>query len=391
MLNGPFSPWPSFDEAEKNAVLAVLDSNKVNYWTGQEGRQFEQEFAAFSDSQYAIAVTNGTVALDLAWQALEMPKGSEVIVTSRTFLASVSSIVLAGLIPVFVDVDKDTQNISMETIRGKISSKTKAILCVHLAGWPCEMDEMQQLADEFDLFIVEDCAQAHGAKYKGRSVGSFGDISAWSFCQDKIMTTAGEGGMVTTNNKNYWEKMWSFKDHGKSWSAIYEKSHPPGFRWLHESFGTNWRMTEIQATIGRLQLKKMPTWHQIRAQYSQQIFSTASQFDSLRVPAIPDYIDHAFYKCYVFVETEKLKNGWDRDRIMTEINAKNVPCFSGSCSEVYLEKAFDNTSFRPNKRLTNAMELAETSLMFLVHPTLKQTEIDLTLAVLSEVMSEASI
>ena len=391
MLNGPFSPWPSFDEAEKNAVLAVLDSNKVNYWTGQEGRQFEQEFAAFSDSQYAIAVTNGTVALDLAWQALEMPKGSEVIVTSRTFLASVSSIVLAGLIPVFVDVDKDTQNISMETIRGKISSKTKAILCVHLAGWPCEMDEMQQLADEFDLFIVEDCAQAHGAKYKGRSVGSFGDISAWSFCQDKIMTTAGEGGMVTTNNKNYWEKMWSFKDHGKSWSAIYEKSHPPGFRWLHETFGTNWRMTEIQATIGRLQLKKMPGWRQLRANYSKQIFSSANQFDSLRVPVVPDDIEHAFYKCYVFIEPEKLKKGWDRDRIMAAINEKNVPCFSGSCSEVYLEKAFDNTGFRPQTRLVNAHELAETSLMFLVHPTLKQAEIDLTSAVLKEVMTEASL
>jgi len=391
MLNGPFSPWPSFDEAEKNAVLAVLDSNKVNYWTGQEGRQFEQEFAKFSDSKHAIAVANGSVALDLAWQALEIPKGSEVIVTSRTFLASVSSIVLAGLIPVFADVDKDTQNISMDTVRGKISNKTKAILCVHLAGWPCEMDDMQQLADEFALFIVEDCAQAHGAKYKGRSVGSFGDISAWSFCQDKIMTTAGEGGMVTTNNKHYWEKMWSFKDHGKSWSAIYEKSHPPGFRWLHETFGTNWRMTEIQATIGRLQLKKMPGWRQLRANYSKQIFSSANQFDSLRVPVVPDDIEHAFYKCYVFIEPEKLKKGWDRDRIMAAINEKNVPCFSGSCSEVYLEKAFDNTGFRPQTRLVNAHELAETSLMFLVHPTLKQAEIDLTSAVLKEVMTEASL
>jgi len=391
MLNGPFSPWPDYDDAEKKAVVAVLDSNKVNYWTGQEGRQFEQEFAEFSHSKYAIAVANGSVALDLAWQALEIPQGSEVIVTSRTFLASVSSIVLAGLIPVFADVDKETQNISMETIREQISNKTKAILCVHLAGWPCEMDDMQQLADEFELFIIEDCAQAHGAKYKGRSVGSFGDISAWSFCQDKIMTTAGEGGMVTTNNNKYWEKMWSFKDHGKSWSAIYEKAHPPGFRWLHESFGTNWRMTEIQATIGRLQLKKMVGWQQIRSTYSQQIFSTARKFSSLRVPIIPEYIAHAFYKCYVFIEPKKLKPDWNRDRIMAEINAKKVPCFSGSCSEVYLEKAFDNTNFRPSKRLENAQELAETSLMFLVHPTLNSQEIDLTLKVLSEVMQEASL
>lgn len=390
MLNGPFSPWPDYDEQEKQAVVNVLNSNQVNYWTGQQGREFEKEFAAYTDSQYAVAVANGTVALDLAWQALQLPAGSEIIVTSRTFLASVSSIVLAGLVPVFVDVDRDSQNISATTIADKITANTSAILCVHLAGWPCDMDSILALAEQHQLQVVEDCAQAHGAKYKGKPVGSFGALSAWSFCQDKIMTTAGEGGMVTTNNKDLWQKVWSFKDHGKSWSAIYENQHPPGFRWLHESFGTNWRMTEMQAAVGRIQLQKMPKWTEIRTQYGQQIWQTAQTCLALRVPEVPNDVEHAFYKCYVFVEPELLKPEWDRDAIMQAIVERGVPCFSGSCSEVYKEKAFDNTGFRPTSPLNNAIELADTSLMFLVHPTLKPEEVDKCCRVLSEVMEEAS-
>jgi dTDP-4-amino-4,6-dideoxygalactose transaminase len=391
MLNGPFSPWPDYDKAEKQAALDVLNSNQVNYWTGQQGREFEREFALFAESEYAVAVANGTVALDLCWQALAMAPGSEVIVTSRTFLASVSSIVLAGLVPVFADVELDSQNISAKTIKSLITDKTAAILCVHLAGWPCEMDDMLELAKDHNLYIVEDCAQAHGAKYKGRSVGSIGDIGAWSFCQDKIMTTGGEGGMVTMNNKDLWNKVWSFKDHGKAYSTVYEKQHPPGFRWLHESFGTNWRMTEIQSAIGRHQVRKMPDWRKTRAKYSQQIFDALANFKAIYIPQIPDYIEHAFYKCYVFVNDENLKPDWDRDRVIDEVVKQGVPCFSGSCSEVYLEKAFDDTPYRPDEPLKNAKVLGESSLMFLVHPTLKTAEIDKTCEVVSRVISEASL
>lgn len=390
MLNGPFSPWPSYDDDEKQAVMTVLSSNKVNYWTGQQGREFEKKFASFANAEYAIAVANGSVALDLAWVALNLPKGSEVIVTSRTFLASVSSIVLAGLVPVFADVDRNSQNITVDTILPRLSEKTAAILCVHLAGWPCEMTEIMQLAKQHNLFVVEDCAQAHGTKYKGQSVGSIGDIAAWSFCQDKIMTTAGEGGMVTTNNKSFWNAMWSYKDHGKSWQAVYEKPHPPGFRWLHESFGTNWRMTEIQSAVGMKQLEKMPSWTATRAKYSQLIFDVASKFSSLRVAQIPDYIEHAFYKCYVFIEPSQLKPDWDRDRVMSAINALEVPCFSGSCSEVYKEKAFDGSGLRPTYSLPIAAELAETSLMFLVHPTLHVSEIEKCCQAIQSIMTEAS-
>ncbi|MFT7467579.1 MAG: dTDP-4-amino-4,6-dideoxygalactose transaminase [Candidatus Pseudothioglobus sp.] len=389
MLNTPFSPWPSFSEEEANAVRDVILSNKVNYWTGQECREFEKEFAVWASTEHAVALANGTVALDVALQALGIGAGDEVVVTPRTFLASVSSIVNAGAIPVFADVDSKSQNITAETIRAVLTPRTRAVICVHLAGWPCDMDPIMALAAEHGLKVIEDCAQAHGAHYKGRPVGSIGHVGAWSFCQDKIMTTGGEGGMVTTNDRALWSRMWSIKDHGKSWDAVYEGQHAPGFRWLHESFGTNWRMMEVQAVIGRIQLQRMQDWHAKRLANAERIWSSAQALAGLRVPTVSAEVTHAAYKCYVFVELADLKSGWDRDRILNEITARGVPCFSGSCSEVYLEKAFDGTGWRPEERLPVAKELGETSLMFLVHPTLTAAEIDKTCMVLSEVMREA--
>lgn len=389
MLNTPFSPWPSFTNEEADAVRDVILSNKVNYWTGKECREFEKEFAAWSDTEYAVALANGTVALDLALRALGIGAGDEVIVTSRTFLASVSSIVNAGAVPVFADVDRDSQNFTALTISAVVTPRTRAIICVHLAGWPCDMDPIMQLAELHGLKVIEDCAQAHGATYKTRPVGSIGHIGAWSFCQDKIMTTGGEGGMVTTNDRSLWLKMWAFKDHGKSWEAVYEREHPPGFRWVHEGFGTNWRMLEVQGVIGRIQLRQMPEWQANRLANARRIWDCAQDLKGIRVPTIPVDCVHGAYKCYVFVEPEQLNSDWDRDRILSEVNARGVPCYSGSCSEVYLEKAFDNTAWRPSQRLPVARELGENSLMFLVHPTLEVSEIDKTCAVLKEVMGLA--
>ena len=391
MLNTPFSPWPSFTEEEADAVRAVILSNKVNYWTGQETRSFEKEFAAWSGTEYAVALANGTVALDVALKALGIGPGDEVVVTSRTFLASVSSIVNAGAVPVFADVDLDSQNFSAETISAVLTPRTKALICVHLAGWPCDMDPIMALAAEHGLKVIEDCAQAHGAYYKGRPVGSIGHIAAWSFCQDKIMTTGGEGGMVTTNDRQLWADMWAYKDHGKSWEAVYEREHAPGFRWVHESFGTNWRMLEVQAVIGRIQLSRMQEWHAARLKNASRIWAQARQLPALRVPVLPVADVHAAYKCYVFVRPQALKTDWSRDRILNEMVARGVPAFSGSCSEVYLEKAFEGTGWRPSLRLAHAKELGETSMMFLVHPTLTQQEIELTCKVLSDVVREASL
>lgn len=394
MLNGPFSSWPSYTEEEAEAVQRVLLSNKVSYWTGQEGRKFEREFADFTQTDYAIAVANGTTALDLALIGLGIGEGDgrgrdEVIVTSRTFLASASSIANAGAVPVFADVDPDSQNITAETVAEKITPNTRGIMAVHLAGWPCEMEALMTLAERHNLYVIEDCAQAHGATYSGRSVGSFGQVGCWSFCQDKIMTTGGEGGMVTTSSEALWRKMWAYKDHGKSREAVYEREHPPGFRWLHESFGTNWRLTEMQSAIGRIQLARMPQWKAARQANAKRIWQAAGECPGLRVPTLPEHIEHAFYKCYVFVEPDQLAEGWDRDRIMGEMAARGVPCFSGSCSEVYREKAFDGTGWRPDQPLPVAQELGETSLMFLCHPTLTEAEIDKSCQVLKEVMAEA--
>ncbi|MBO2657675.1 aminotransferase class I/II-fold pyridoxal phosphate-dependent enzyme [Shewanella algae] len=390
MLNTPFSPWPSFTQEEADAVSRVLLSNKVNYWTGSECREFEKEFAAWVGCEYAVALGNGTLALDVALKALNVGEGDEVITTPRTFLASASSIVTAGANPVFADVDLNSQAITAESIETVLTPKTKAVIVVHLGGMPAEMDAIMALSEKHGFYVIEDCAQAHGAKYKGRSVGTIGHIGAWSFCQDKIMTTGGEGGMVTTNSKELWAKMWSYKDHGKSYDAVYNAQHQPGFRWLHESFGTNWRMTEIQAVLGRIQLTRMEQWTTSRQSHGKMLDDVVKGFACIRVVEVPDYIEHAEYKHYFFVRPEKLALGWDRDRIANAVVEKGVPCMQGSCAEVYLEKAFDNTPWRPAVRLENARLLGETSIMMLVHPTLTKDEMSKACKVLDEVLSLAS-
>lgn len=390
MLNTPFSPWPSFTAEEADAVSSVLLSNRVNYWTGQECREFEREFADWVGCEYAVSVANGTVALELALRALNIGPEDEVVVTPRTFLASVSCIVAVGATPVFADVDVSSQNITAETIRAVLSPRTRAIICVHLAGWPCDMDPIMALANEHGLKVIEDCAQAHGATYKGRAVGAIGHIGAWSFCQDKIMSTGGEGGMLTTHDRDLWLRMWSYKDHGKSWEAVYEREHPTGFRWVHESFGTNGRMLEMQAVIGRIQLRRMAEWTTKRKANAQHISEVCRHYPVVRVPHVPADVSHAWYRLYVFVQPQYLAPGWSRDRIIDEIVAQGVPCYSGACPEVYLEKAFNGTGFRPAERLTVARQLGETSLMFLVHPTLTVAEIDKTCAVVDQVLRRAS-
>jgi dTDP-4-amino-4,6-dideoxygalactose transaminase len=402
MLDTKLSPWPSFSFEEADAVHRVLISNKVNYWTGTETRAFEKEFAAWCGTAHAVALANGTLALDVALEALGIGPGDEVVVTPRTFIASISCVVNAGAVPVFADVEANSGNISARTIAAVLTPRTRAVICVHLAGWPCDMDPIMALAEQHDLKVIEDCAQAHGARYKGRPVGSIGHVGAWSFCQDKIMTTGGEGGMVTTNDEALWRAMWSFKDHGKSYEAVYEREHPPGFRWLHESFGTNWRMLEMQSVIGRIQLLRMPEWAAARKRSAEAVWAACRKFSALRVPQIKcascpgnckaagASCEHAHYKCYVYVEPERLATGWTRDRVIEAINAEGVPCYQGSCSEVYLEKAFDGTGWRPEVRLPVAKVLGETSVMFLVHPTLTEAEIAKTCDVIKKVMTVAS-
>lgn len=390
MLNGPFPPWPSFTEEEADAVRRVLLSNRVNYWTGDEARQFEREFAAFAGTEHAVAVANGTVALELALRALGLGPGDEVVVPPRTFVASASAVINVGATPVFADIDRDSQNLTAATVEAVLTPRTRAVVAVHLAGWPCDMDALMDLARRHDLRVVEDCAQAHGATWNGRPVGGLGDVGCWSFCQDKIMSTGGEGGMITVNDRNLWSRIWSAKDHGKSWAEVYERDHPPGFRWLHEGLGTNARLTEMQAVIGRLQLARMADWTRTRRAHCDTLWGAARSMPGLRVPAPPAAVGHAGYKAYVFVEPAALAPGWDRDRIMNEVVAREVPCFSGSCSEVYLEKCFQDRGLAPPAPLPVARELGETSLMFLVHPTLDEGHLARTVTALAEVMTRAT-
>lgn len=410
MRPGSIAPWPYFTDEEVAAVSRVLLSNGVNYWTGHEGRAFEDEFSDWAGAEHAIALANGTVALDLALNGLGIGSVNggaatdEVVVTPRTFLASVSCVVNAGAVPVFADVDRDSGNISAETIAAVLTARTRAVIPVHLAGWPCDMAPIMDLAARHGMKVIEDCAQAHGARYRGRGVGSIGHVAAWSFCQDKIITTGGEGGMVTTGDQALWSRMWSFKDHGKSWEAVHEREHPPGFRWVHESFGTNWRMTEMQGAIGRVQLARMPGWTSRRAAHAGRIAAALAPFAGhagpVRVPEFGcrgaacsgtgDCCRHAYYKFYAYVRPENLAPGWSRDAILAAINARGIPCFQGSCSEVYLERAFEGTGLRPPNPLPIARELGQTSLMFQVHPTLTEQDLAATEATIGEVLQAAS-
>ena len=385
-----FPPWPNYSADEAEIVSRVLLSNKVNYWTGTEARSFEDEYAAHFGSTYSIALANGTLALDLALYALEIGVGDEVIVTPRSFIASASAVVNSGARPVFADVDRESQNITAETIAAVITDKTKAIICVHLAGWPCDMAAIKSLAGQHGIVLIEDCAQAHGARINNQSVGTFGDISAWSFCQDKIMTTGGEGGMITTDDEALYRKMWSFKDHGKSFDKVRQPSTSTAFKWIHDSIGTNWRLTEMQAAIGRYQLGKVDGWVEQR-RINVDAFNNALQdVDGLRVTIANASTFHACYKYYFFIKPHELKADWSRDRIVGEIHSRGVPCFTGTCPEIYREKAFVDL-YGDQPRLPVASELGNTSVMMNVHPGITAQQCEDSASIVREVFAQAAL
>lgn len=382
--------WPTYDEQQIADVCSVLRSGGVNAWTGPHVRAFEQAYEEYLGMRHAIALANGTVALDLALYALDLQPGDEVIVTPRSFIASASCVVMAGGRAVFADVDEESQNITAETIGRCLSKKTKGIIAVHLAGWPCEMPAIMALAADNDLWVIEDCAQAHGASITGNPVGTFGDIAAFSFCQDKIITTGGEGGLTALNDEAMWQRAWSRKDHGKSFDAVFNTQHPPGFRWLHRSIGTNWRMTSIQAVLGTAQLAALASTHDIRAANVAILHDAVSDLPALRTPMPPSGIVHAWYRFYSFVRPEMLRDGWHRDRLVAEINGHGVPCFSGSCSEIYREQAFVDLGMVPAQRLPVASSLGETSLSFLVDPSFDAQAMSAVADVVRQVVASAT-
>lgn len=387
----PAGRWPLYDEEQIADVVAVLRSGQVNAWTGPYVCDFEQAYARVLGRRHAIALANGTVALELALHAIGLEPGDEVIVTPRSFVASASCVPFAGGIPVFADVDLDSQNLTAARIADKITPRTKAVIVVHLAGWPCEMDPIVELCKDRGIRLIEDCAQAHGAEYRGRPVGAFGDFAAFSFCQDKIITTGGEGGLLVMDDDLLYKKAWSRKDHGKDFDQVANPAQQPGFRWLHQSMGTNYRMTSMQAALGSRQLERLPVWLQQRERNAGILLAAARDLDALRTPVPPPHMRHAWYRFYTFVRPERLKPGWTRDRIQHEIVGHDVPCFTGSCPEVYLEKCFTQRGYGPATPLPHARELGETSLAFLVDPCQDEDAMARTANALREVVLEATL
>lgn len=369
------SVWPFYNNHQINIVNRVIKSNKVNYWTGKESRKFENEFSNKIKLKYGVSVANGTLALEIALKALKLNLKDEVIVTPRSYIASAICVHNIGSRPVFADINTNSQNITLDTIKEKVTKNTKAIICVHLAGFPCDMLEIVQFAKRHKIKIIEDCSQAHGSKINNSYVGSFGDISIWSFCNDKIISTLGEGGMICTNNKIYWKKIWSLKDCGKNYDSVFNKKHPEGFRWIHDFSGTNARLTEVQSAVGRYQLKQLDKWSKKRFKYSQIIWNYLNEIKAVQIPQIPKNYFHSSYRCNILLNPKFIKKNYNRDKILKIFAENKIKCFVGSCPEIYNEKIFKKINHRPKKRLKNAKYVGENSLSFLVHPTLSENNI----------------
>jgi dTDP-4-amino-4,6-dideoxygalactose transaminase len=385
----PLPTWPHFDDEMLEAATRVLRSGKVNYWTGEEARCFEREFAEFAGVKHAIAVANGTVAIELALWAMDIGPGDEVIVPCRSFVATASAVAMRGATPVFADIDRDSQNITAATIEPLITPRTKAVIVVHVGGWPCDMAAIGALARRHNLRVIEDCAQSLGASFQGKPTGAWSDMAAFSFCQDKILTTAGEGGMVTTNDPALWERAWSLKDHGKSWDAVYHRQHPEPFKWLHESVGTNWRLTEVQAAIGRVALRRVPQWVATRRRHAAALHAAFQHAPGLRLVAPSADCFHSHYRYYAYLRPEQLRAGWTRNRVVEAINAEGIPCGVGVCPEMYREGAFASRGVGPKERCPVGREVGETCLMFLVHPTLDECHLQQTAQATCKVLSHA--
>jgi dTDP-4-amino-4,6-dideoxygalactose transaminase len=374
----PKSTWPRYEADEIQAVGDVLRSGQVNsLHHGKLCRRFEAEMADLCEMPHAIAVTNGTAALELALKALGVGAGDEVVMPARSFMASASCVVTCGALPIFADVDRNSQNITAETIEAVLSPRTKAIVVVHLAGWPCDMGPIVALAQKHGLVIVEDCAQSPGARYDGRPAGSFGDASAFSFCTDKIISTGGEGGMLLLRDRSAWKQAWALKDHGKDPDSYAAIVPGPDFLWLHDSVGSNFRMTEMQAAIGSIQLAKLPRWLAARQANVAALEAELCDLDGLRLAIPAENVEHARYKYCAFVRPERLKADWDRRRIIQEAIGQGLSCTTGSCPEIYREAAFADYPHRPTTRLPVAQELGETSLMLPVDHTLTPDDMGL--------------
>ena len=358
--------WPIFEDDELAAVEAVLSSGRVNYWTGDQCKLFERAWSDYHNGIHSLAMANGSLTLEAALRVLGIGEGDEVIVASRSYVASAMCVVVAGAKPVFADIDKESGNITVASIEAARTPRTKACIPVHLAGWPCDMPAISAWGTQHGVHIIEDCAQAHGASIGGKRVGTWGIFSSWSFCQDKIMTTGGEGGMLCTPDKELWKKAWQFAQHGKNYDLAHSENNSPGFRWLVHHEGTNLRMTEMQAAIGLCQLRKLDDWLARRTRNSKIMQEALREVWGLRVPLTPK--GHAHYRCMAYEEGGVVV----RDRILASLEKAGLFSNVGPCPEIYCEPLFTDQGIAPAKPLPLARALGEASLAFLVHHTIDE-------------------
>ena len=389
-----------YSQKQIKSVVQILKSNKTNYWTGSECKKFEKEFSNYLGNKYSITLSNGSVALDLALKSLELKKTDEVIVSPRSFVISASSVLNLGLKPVFADID-DNGNLCIENIKKVYNQNVKAIIVVHLNGLSCDLDPILKFVKKNKIFLIEDCSQAHGAVYKGKKVGSFGNLSTWSFCQDKIISTGGEGGMISTNSQKLWLKIWSLKDHGKNYKSVFFKKHEIGFKWLHDELGSNYRMTEMQAAIGREQLKilekQIKKRNSIASLYINELKNYYNKYHILKKPdfkcqTCPDKHNlkkcnkcvHAFYRLNLYTNKNMIK----QIKLIEELNKNKINCSVGSCPEIYREKIFKKLKFYPKKRLSNAKLLGETSVMFPIDPGKSASKVKTEISCMKKILNK---
>lgn len=365
----PLPGWPLFDHEERAAAAEVLTSGRVSYWTGKHGRTFEREFASIVGTRYAVAVSSGTAALELALMSLDIGQGDEVIIPAATSIATPAAAIRCGAKVVIADVDIRTQCLSKDTVEPLLTPRTRAIIVVHLAGHPAEMSPLLKLAEERGIRVIEDCGQAHGARYFGESVGKFGDIAVWSFCHDKIVTTGGEGGAITTSDLALWRRCWELKEHGRNVSTAHGHQPVVPFAWAHDSFGTNARMTELQAAIGRVQLGRLKDWVTRRQTNAGLLTGVLRELDAVRVDDPPAHIQHSYWRFYAHIRPEALRYGWNRDRVVNAVIAEGIPCGPGGCAEIYREPAFRALPDIPT-HLPVAAQLGSTAFTLPVHPNL---------------------
>lgn len=361
------SRWPQYEADEIEAVREVLESGRVNALVhGDQTRAFEREFADFVGTDHAIAVANGTLALELGLRALGIGAGDEVIVPARSFFASASAVVAVGAVPVFADIDPVSQTIAPASVARMIGPATRAILCVHLAGWPCDMAALRALCDRHRLYLVEDCAQAHGAAIGGRRVGSFGDVAAFSFCTDKIMSTGGEGGMLTTNDRDLWVRAWAYKDHGKNPDVLAAAPGGTAFRYVHDSFGSNFRLTEMQAAIGRRQLAKLPDWLARRRANAAALAEALADHPAIAVPRPAAGTTSAWYKFNLQLHLDHLPAGASSESIVAALRRRGISCGTGSCPDMSREGAFAGLAVKTDRGLPVARQVGARNLMLAV-------------------------